>query len=118
MSNQRPLPLARKNDVYGVEVGWAKSPAPEELMRLASSDFAHAVEPRGRTAWATRPRGECARPGRAGALPTAAAYRPWRPVSLLCMCTIRAIPNSGVARLRIGIKTNPAMNNPAVKTVA
>jgi hypothetical protein len=34
------------------------------------------------------------------------------------MCTIRATPNSGVARLRIGIETNAAMNNPAVKTVA
>jgi hypothetical protein len=31
---------------------------------------------------------------------------------------MRAIPNRGVARLRSGIETNAAMNNPAVKIVA
>ena len=33
------------------------------------------------------------------------------------MCTIIAMPNSGVARLTIGIDTKAAMNEPAVKTV-
>ena len=34
------------------------------------------------------------------------------------MWTMKAMPNSGVARLTIGIDTNAAMNSPAVKTVA
>ena len=33
------------------------------------------------------------------------------------MCTMNAVPNSGVARLRIGIDTNAARNSPARKTV-
>ena len=33
------------------------------------------------------------------------------------MCTMNAVPNSGVARLRIGIDTNAAMNSPARNTV-
>ena len=36
----------------------------------------------------------------------------------LCMWTMNAIPNSGVARLTIGIETNAAMISPAVNTVA
>ena len=40
-----------------------------------------------------------------------------RPDSRLCMCTMNAVPNSGVARLRIGIDTNAARNSPARKTV-
>jgi hypothetical protein len=35
----------------------------------------------------------------------------------LCICTMNAMPNSGVARLTIGIDTNAAMNMPATKTV-
>ena len=37
--------------------------------------------------------------------------------SRLCTCTISAMPNSGVARLTIGIDTKAAMNMPATKTV-
>ena len=37
--------------------------------------------------------------------------------SRLCMCTMKAVPNSGVARLRIGIDTKAAMNRPARNTV-
>ena len=33
------------------------------------------------------------------------------------MCTMNAMPNSGVARLTIGIDTNAAMNRPAMNTV-
>ena len=40
------------------------------------------------------------------------------PLSRLCMWTMKAMPNSGVARLTIGIDTKAAMNSPAVKTVA
>jgi len=36
----------------------------------------------------------------------------------LCMWTMKAMPNSGVARLTIGIETNAAMKRPAVNTVA
>ena len=35
----------------------------------------------------------------------------------LCMCTMNAMPNKGVARLTIGIDTKAAMNMPATKTV-
>src|SRR6185503_405075 len=40
------------------------------------------------------------------------------PDSRLCMWTMKAMPNSGVARLTIGIDTKAAMNRPAVNTVA
>ena len=40
------------------------------------------------------------------------------PDSRLCMWTMNAMPNSGVARLTIGIETKAAMNRPAVNTVA
>ena len=39
------------------------------------------------------------------------------PTSFLCMCTMNAVPNSGVARLRIGIDTKAAMKAPASTTV-
>ncbi len=38
------------------------------------------------------------------------------PDSFLCMCTIIAMPNSGVARLTIGIDTKAAISRPAVNT--
>jgi len=34
------------------------------------------------------------------------------------MWTMKAVPNSGVAKFKIGIDTNAAMNRPAVKIVA
>ena len=40
------------------------------------------------------------------------------PLSRLCMWTMKAMPNSGVARLTIGIDTNAAMISPAVNTIA
>src|SRR5204863_8294152 len=40
------------------------------------------------------------------------------PESRLCMWTMKAMPNSGVARLTIGIETNAAIKRPAVNTVA
>src|SRR5664279_757258 len=40
------------------------------------------------------------------------------PESRLCMWTMKAMPNSGVARLTIGIDTKAAMINPAVKMTA
>ena len=39
------------------------------------------------------------------------------PASFLCMCTMNAMPNSGVAKLRIGIDTKAAMSAPASTTV-
>jgi hypothetical protein len=39
------------------------------------------------------------------------------PAMRLWMWTMSAVPNSGVARLRIGIDTKAAMNRPAVNTV-
>ena len=33
------------------------------------------------------------------------------------MCTMKAVPNSGVARLTIGIDTNAATTQPAANTV-
>ena len=40
------------------------------------------------------------------------------PERRLCMWTMKAMPNSGVARLTTGIDTKAAMNRPAVNTVA
>src|SRR6185312_3292349 len=40
------------------------------------------------------------------------------PLSRLCMWTMKAMPNKGVARLTIGIETNAAITRPAVKMVA
>ena len=41
-----------------------------------------------------------------------------RPASRLCMWTISAVANSGVARFTIGIETNSATSMPAVNTMA
>ncbi len=38
--------------------------------------------------------------------------------SRLWTCTISAVPNKGVARLRIGIETKAAMKRPAVNRLA
>ena len=40
------------------------------------------------------------------------------PLRRLCMWTMKAMPNKGVARLTIGIDTKAAIMSPAVNTVA
>src|SRR5262249_43319097 len=53
------------------------------------------------------------RPRRAGSISSGGTRPPIR----LCTCTMKAVPNTGVAKLTIGIDTKPAMNRPATNTV-
>lgn len=43
---------------------------------------------------------------------------PARRLKRLCMCTMKAVANNGVAKLTSGIDTNSAMTMPPIKTLA